>query len=154
MAASWDANRVNAAGHVSDTCCKLQKTSISSCRVCFRRENYKCRRAPRVRQPSNHGVSGFDFPNRHRGKSRKSVGKETHNGERDERRDIPSSHRKAPGADHETGVLLYTPAIWQSADTPESAFRAPAARVRAVLCQGRHAGQETATSAGDRPADP
>ena len=28
MAASWDANRVNAAGHVSDTCCKLQKTSI------------------------------------------------------------------------------------------------------------------------------
>src|SRR5207302_3083653 len=98
------------------------------------------RRAPRVRQPSNHGVSGFDFPNRHRGKSRKSVGKETHNGERDERRDIPSSHRKAPGADHETGVLLYTPAIWQSADTPESAFRATAARVRAVLCQGRHAG--------------
>src|SRR5437016_10519553 len=102
----------------------------------------------------DHGLSGFGVPIRHIGKSRKSVGKEKHNGERHERRDIPSSHRKAPGADDETGLLLYTPAIWQSAHTAESAFRPTADCVRSILCQGRHAGQETAASTGDRPADP
>lgn len=72
-----------------------------------------------------------------------------HDNGRSENGHLPSTDRKAQRSADEAGLLLYPPAIRQSADSPESARRAFADCLRSVRCKGWRTRQKVAAPEAD-----